>query len=138
MQTKEDISLQSGRGKADVDSTPKNNSDNNICSCLISAPDSIDLLLPRSSRSLHPGDMESSLGPLAKVVKLPFASRLNGSENFMNKRIAKVHEHIVCVFCKLGSIGNKKGAYMTASSKEYTAGKAWPEQYQAKRENQIP
>ncbi len=129
MQTKKNSLLQSGRRKTDVDPTPKNNSDNDIYSSPTSATDSINLLLPFSPQILQPGNIELTLGPLAKAVKIPFASRLNGSENFMNKHRAKVHEHRVCVFRKLGSIGNKKGKYKTASLKEYTAWKAWPEQY---------
>ncbi len=118
MQTKKKTLSQSGRKKADVDHIPKNDSDNKICSGLTLAPDSINLLLPHSSRSLHPGDIEPSLGPLAKAVKIPFASRLNRSENFVNKRISKVHKHRVCVFRKLVSIRNKEDVYKTASSKE--------------------
>ncbi len=117
MQIKKNISLQSGRGKTDFDLKLKKNNYNNICLGLTTAPDSIDLLLSCSSQSLHPGDIESSFVSLAKAVKILFSCRLNRSENFMKKCIAKVHKYGVCVFRKLGSIGNKKGAYTTATSK---------------------
>ena len=87
MQTKKNISLKPGGGKVDIHFIPKDNSDNNIFSGLTSASDNIDLLFPRSSRSLHLSNMEVTLGPLAKAVKILFASCLNGSENFVNKRV---------------------------------------------------
>ncbi len=108
MQTKENTPLQSDRKKTDVNFTSNNNSDNIICPWMISAPDIINSPLLCSSQRLYLGKINLNLGSLAKAMKIPFTDHVNRSQNFVNKRIAKVHKYRVYLFRKLGSIGNKK------------------------------
>ena len=124
--------LKSGRKKEAVDNTTENDSDNDIFSGPTSETESIDLPLRCTTRSLHLVDMKLRLEALAGAMKIPFASHLNGFENFVKKCISKVHKHRVCVLCKLGSIKNKEGAHQSKSSEDDATWKAWPEKNQAK------